>query len=94
MASSDAQQSDSAFSSTLYLYFAKLEQLDFPRAAQVALALPCTKRLATALRDLSTCESLYFDLNYNSLERRLDSTARELEICLSLTNPLGQSDLL
>ena len=73
-------------------FFARLEQLEFTRAGQAALRLPCARRLAAALRDLCTCESLYFSLahlNHHTLEKRLDSTARELEACLSMPAPLG-----
>ena len=83
---------DNPFAVALVAYFAHLEVLDFSRAALAATRLPCARSLARALADLATCESLYFSMAHltslAALERRLDATARELEVCLSLPAPL------
>jgi hypothetical protein len=75
------------FSANFESFYAFLGACEFERATQAAQKLG-TRRLSRALQHLVSCEVLYLSMqNFASqrspLERLLDTTARELEGCLS-----------
>lgn len=79
---------DAEFSKAFEAFFGLLSARDFERASRAAHSMPCARPLSAALQHLVDCEALYlsmasFKSRRSPLERRLDTTARELEACLS-----------
>ena len=72
---------------TLASFFQCLESFDYERGRDIAQQLPVPRRLQMALAHACTCETFYHSMTSlhhpTALERRLESTARELEFFLS-----------